>query len=297
MGQIAASDVARLIINLERALARAAYVALRRERPADTGRHRAAIEKATRLTFAGIARGSVVELLALPDAQELAGETRETGDALPITVQALGEAAFDQLLRALVADAEDVDARLAGAVADLADELGVGGRNDWVRLVEDGSNDEPVSIDHAVRVRMRTISNRRRALDTDQDTVAGRLVEADFERRTARVQPARGQSVTVSFTDDLDDDIHQALREVASFEGLVTFDPKTSAARQVDLRRVLRSEQLMVTTGDHGAFTEHRSIAQLQREQGVRAVEVAGDLRADGLTDEDREALASLLAE
>ena len=75
-GRIAAADVARIIIGLERAIASAAYLVLRRPRRG-AGRHAQAIESAARLRFVGIESGSFVEILALP---EPSGRSIEHGE-------------------------------------------------------------------------------------------------------------------------------------------------------------------------------------------------------------------------
>jgi CRISPR/Cas system endoribonuclease Cas6 (RAMP superfamily) len=59
-GRVAAADVARIILGLERAIARAAYLVLERARRGVTGRHSLAIESAARLRFVGVDRGSFV---------------------------------------------------------------------------------------------------------------------------------------------------------------------------------------------------------------------------------------------
>jgi hypothetical protein len=288
VGEIAASDVARLILALERALARAAYVALGRERPADTGRHAAAIERATRLRFAGIDRGSFVELLALPDASE------PSDDELPITVAALGDAAFEQLLRALQPGAE-VDRKLAEAVAELGDLLGVGDRNDRVRLEPDDRRVPPAFIDAGVRSAMRARSQVTPPRDGDADTLVGTLVEADFERRTARLQPAAGKAVTVTFAEEMADSIQTTLRSVATVKGLISYDKQTHAARRVELRNIQRAEQLLLLEGDYGSFDAPVSVEALRLAQGVEVVGSARDLFNDDLTDDDRVQLAALL--
>jgi hypothetical protein len=287
LGRIPASDVARLILGLEKALARAAYLALGRQRRAETGRHQAAIERATRLRFAGIDKGSFVELLALPEGAE------PTDDEFPLSVEALGEAAFAQLLGAFSGDANTVDQRLAEAIADLADDLGVGDRNDAVRLQPDSRERPAVVIDRGVRERMRAASTAR--TPERDDVIVGTLVEADFERFTARLQPPTGKAVTVTFPNELADDIQNALRLVTTLVGMVSYDPKTQTARRVETRRVSRSEQLALSVGEFGGFFDDISVELLRVAQGVEPVASAADLYDDTLTDEERDELAALL--
>src|SRR5215470_14888461 len=130
-GRIAAADVARIIIGLERAIASAAYLVLRRPRRG-AGRHAQAIESAARLRFVGVETGSFVEVLALPDVSEAAdGE-------LPIRVADLSSQALDRLLDMIEERPGTADPELASAVAQLAADLGIGERNTSLVLSYDG---------------------------------------------------------------------------------------------------------------------------------------------------------------
>src|SRR2546426_7366735 len=101
-----------MILGLERAIARAAYLVLGKSRRG-TGRHAQAIESAARLRFVGVERGSFVELLALPDASEPSDEE------LPIPVADLSSQAFGRVLDAITKGGTDVDSELAAAVAQM----------------------------------------------------------------------------------------------------------------------------------------------------------------------------------
>lgn len=290
LGQVPAADVARVIIGLERALARAAYVALGTSRGSASGRHRAAIERASRLRFLGVVPGSITELLALPDFGEPAV------DELPLTVSDLGGAAFVEVMRVVSPGTESVDVELASALTQLGDELGIGERNDYLSLGEAGVDpllDAPdaVRLDGTVRQRMRAISERpKRAQD---DAIVGTLVEADFERRTARLQPPFGASIVVMFPEEMADDIYQALRRPAELQGKVWFDPKIATARQIELRRVVRADQLDL---DSGTFFVERTVWQLASEQNVPGpVADLRELSDPDLIDEERAAFLSPL--
>lgn len=292
LGEVPAADVARLIIGLERALARAAYVALGTSRGQQSGRHRAAIERASRLRFVGVEGGSVVQLLALPD------RGTPSPDELPLTVEDLSAAAFVELTRAIQSGADDTDAELAAALAQLGDELGVGERNEQIVLGEAGPDPhaEPAStviIDESVRRRMRAIASRpHRAQD---DTLVGVLVEADFERRTARLQPTVGSAVTVTFADEMADDLYMALRRPAQLQGNVRYDAKTAAAKEIELARVTRSEQLAL---ESQAFFESYSVDELALEQGVPGpISDPSKLSDPDLTDEERAGFLASLTE
>jgi hypothetical protein len=292
LGDVPAVDVARVIIGLERALARAAYVALGTSRGPQPGRHRAAIERASRLRFVGVEAGSVVELLALPDVGTA------SDDELPLTLEDLSGAAFAELTRAIQGGADDTDVELAAAVAQLGDELGIGERNDQLSLGEVGADlhSEPSNvfiIDGGVRQRMRAIS--RRPLRAQDDTLVGVLVEADFERRTARLQPPIGGAVTVTFTDEMADELYRALRQPAQLQGHVRYDAKTATAKDIELHRVSRAEQLAL---DGQAFFERLTIEDLAARQGIPGpVLDPSELSDPELTADERAAFLASLAD
>src|SRR5207249_4048531 len=123
----------------------------------------------------------------------------------------------------------------------------------------------PVKIDEPVRKRLSERARVDRAAAREGMAV-GTLVEADFESFTARLRRPTGQAVTVSFDPSLSDSIHAALREPATIEGWVTYDPGTQQARSINVRSVRRAEQIMLV--DTGAFREHRTFKELQAAQG-----------------------------
>jgi hypothetical protein len=79
LGVVRARDVARLITGLESAVAAAAYATLGKPRRGSTGRHRAAIEAASRLRFQNVESGSVVAVLRLPQLAEVDDGTFDVG--------------------------------------------------------------------------------------------------------------------------------------------------------------------------------------------------------------------------
>lgn len=285
LGRVPAVDVARLIIGLERALARAAYIALGRTRGTLAGRHKAAIEQASRLRFLGIEQGSVVELLALPN-----GGVPSEGQ-LDVTVEHLAGHAFNELLQAIGSGGDGVDMHLAGAVALLGDDLGIGERNDKL-MIGDADPKQPlrppnnqVVLDYAVRMRMKWIASR--AEHRQENVLVGTLVEADFEKFTARLRSQGGRSVIVSYQEDMADDVHQALRRPAQLIGEVAYDPQSAAARSIELRQVTRADQLAL---DDRIFYAERNVVEHAVEQGIRGPADLADLRDPEMTDEEREA-------
>lgn len=92
LAHVRARDVAHVIVGLEAALAAAAYATLGRPRRGSTGRHRAAVEAASRLSFSDVRKGSVVAVLALPVLAQ------DPDNTLDVGVDDLAGAAFDRLV-------------------------------------------------------------------------------------------------------------------------------------------------------------------------------------------------------
>jgi hypothetical protein len=289
-GRVAAADVARIILGLERAIARAAYLVLGKARR-ETGRHRQAIESAARLRFVGVERGSFVELLALPDAAEPSDEE------FAISAADLSSLAFGRLLDAITSGDPATDAELAAAVAQMASELGIGDRNTSITLIDEsvmspGDAPRRATIDAAVRERMQRLGEQ---LPVSRDeTLVGVLFEADFEGNTAKLRLANGSVVTVSFSADLADDIQEALRSRARLDGLVRYDPRTAQASSVELRTVVRSTQLPL---DIDSFWQLQTFAGLQAAQGTTGRVDPANLGISDLTDDERAAFLAALAE
>jgi hypothetical protein len=260
-GQVAAADVARIILGLERAIARAAYLVLGKSRRG-TGRHSHAIESAARLRFVGVERGSFVELLALPEVAE------PSDDELPIPIADLSSQAFDRILETISNDGGETDTELAAAIAQMASELGIGDRNTSIILADNsleltGSTPRHATIDAAVRERMQRLSTPQ-STSKDQ-TLVGVLVEADFEAYKARLRLVDGRAVTVRFSAELANDIQEALRSRAGFEGVVRYHRTTSQAASVEVSAVVRGMQL---TLDADSFWNADTFADLQAAQG-----------------------------
>jgi hypothetical protein len=130
---------------------------------------------------------------------------------------------------------------------------------------------------------MHRLAAQPQALGRDQALV-GLLFEADFEEETAKLRLPDGGVVTVAFTPDLADDIHEALRSQARLDGLVRYDPRTSQATHVELRTVERSVQVAL---DAEAFWRSESFAALQEAQATTG-EVDPAALAIDLSDRER---------
>jgi hypothetical protein len=283
LGVVRARDVANLIIGLESAVAAAAYATLGTPRRATTGRHRAAIEAASRLRIEGVRAGSVVAVLSLPN---LAAPDE---DALDVGVDDLAGAAFDRIVASFQQPDDQVDQALARSLADLGERLGIGDRHDELVLTSPRLT-AAARLDASARARMRRLADA--PTQQQADILIGTLREADFDRRTARLRTATGETVYVDFSPDLDDAIQDALRGQAQFEGIVTFDAATTTTRRVELRRITTPDPLPFDTS---SFWQRPTVAELAEAQGVRPALLDGPLAE--WTEQDRAELTSALAD
>lgn len=273
LGLIPAADIAKLILGMQKALAAAAATVARQERKGVTGRYPQAIEAASRLRFVGVERGSVASLFTLPEAES-------RGDAdLGFEVQHLAEIAFAKLLESISAPEHQVDWGIARSVANLCEDLRIGERNTALRLGYDDRTSRAGMITGDVRSRMTSIA--RRPPTSQPDHVSGVLVEADFERNSARLQPTAGPPIAVSFSADKADEIQEALRGPADVIGEVTLDPVTHTASKVTARALFRAEQLAMESGNTIPFWEHWTVADLAARQGISAPQDIGNLHSE----------------
>lgn len=241
---------------------------------------------ASRLRFVGTEAGSFVGLLALPDQEQV-----DCG-VLDLEVEDLSRSAFDRLIAFIQRPGEDGDVQLAAAVAQLADELGIGERTDTLTLGEPDPARPSAVVDLATRQLMRQLSQRPPS--HRDDLVVGVLFEADFERHTARLRAPAGGTVSVTFLPEMDADIQQALRGEAQLEGRVGYDRSTGVATNIETRAVTRAEQLVIHVGDW-SFGENLSVNELQQRQGVKGKVNLAELAADDLTEDERNAFVAAL--
>lgn len=279
-GRIQATDVAKLLLGIQAALRRAAHVVLGRPRLATTGRYEAAIEEATRLRVVRVEEGSFAGVLALPDVERGADELD-----IDVGLHDLGYRAFHRLLDVLENPSTDVDQGLARAIAQLAEDVNLGGRTRRIRLEAMTSDDHSsriAIIDEMTRSTMQAAANQP---EPRPDVLYGRLVEADFERNQARLRQPTGEAVVVTFDDDLADDIQAALREPNTFVGDVTYNKQTGHASQVALRRVVGPGEQLVLPGLQ--FYRHRTVAELAAEQGLGEPQDLDSIRASIVDDDE----------
>jgi hypothetical protein len=227
-----------------------------------------------------------VGVLELPDRPSPEDETLRVGDTM------LSELALASALATAAGETvEHPD--VAQAFVGLADDIGVGTRFDAVTFEqEDRPARRSVRLDRRARDRLRdAIRDEARSR---ADSLTGVLTEADFEKHTARLRSPAGDAVVVRFDETLDDDIQEALRRQSQFVGEVRYDPKTSQARDVQLRRVLRTEQLMFGI-DPGDFWASQTVDELATERGIAPVDDARVLRdTEASPDEVERLLAAL---
>lgn len=286
LGRVAAGDVARMLLGVERAVARAAgHVIGRQVKP--TGRRGRTIEETTRFRLLAIERGSIVGVLELPE------ETSDA-DTLNLDVQSLGELALTSAL-ATAAGEETEQLDVAEAFVRLADDVGVGTRFAALTLEEEHpARHKSVTLDRPARERLFKIVSA--APSSRADSLIGVLVEADFESNTARLRTPGGQRIAVRFEPELADNIQHGLRRQAEFLGEVSYDPKTMEARSVKLRRIVQGEQLTIGL-DAGDFWAPRGIDELAAERGIAPVEGVDMLRDREASDEEVDRLFAALVE
>ena len=264
LGRVPAADVAQLLISVERALARAASVVIGRP-SRKPGRRERVVAEAAHVVLRAVESGSVVPVLELP---AVPWDAEMLQQSMTMDVAHLGEVAAGQIID-VMRDEIDGHPYVVEALAELGALLGIGIRHSKVRFEMSGSSvqREPVDLDAAVAARLRARVKADKAA-AKQGMLVGTLVEADFESFTARLRSPEGRPVAVSFDPSMADEIHRALREPAAVEGWITYDPEHQAARSINLRRVVRSDQMDLGI-DARAFRDRKTFSQLQREQGV----------------------------
>ncbi len=200
----------------------------------------------------------MVAVLRLPPLAEA------TNDTLNVEVDDLAGAAFDRIIAAFEQADDLVDPGIARTLAELAQELGIGDRHQELVLTSVRTASAG-RLDASAKERMRRLAGA--PLGHQRDVVVGTLREADFDRRTARLHAATGETVTVEFPAELDDEIQEALRAQAAFEGIITFDPNTATIKRVDLRRINTRELLPFDASAFWTTTSVDDLAEIQQVQ------------------------------
>jgi len=285
LGDVAMVDIARLMLDVQTLVARAAGVAIRR-RPKATGRWERTLEEATKLRLVKIKRGSVVLEIQAPHAVP-------EDDELGFSVDSLADLGWSVATSALrdVSDEDDPDVLVR--LLALANDMAIGNRFD---AVEFRTNGEVIArLDGDRRQGLRAAVERRRDSATPPPAVTGVLFEADFERHSARVRTQDNGVVELVFEEEQAAAIKEALRERSQFRGEVSFDPITNSVKSVRLTEITRFEQLLL--GDDGSqvFWNLLSFDELVVTQGTAPIESFDDLRDDSLSEDEFEKFVDAL--
>lgn len=282
-GRIPARDVAELIRGAERVLARAAGHARGRTVRAK-GRWEGSIEDAVRLRFVGIESGSFVVVLAPP----LLPPAPLGLDAETLTTAALRESAS-------VATQETAHPHrdVAAAMVKWSDALGIGQRYASVEIRHSHPDIPQIAIDRATTERLRTVARLEPVLRENE--LIGRLVEADFERRTAHLRTATGDRVEVTFDAAWDDEVHQALRHETSIVGEVIYEVESQRAVAIHLRKLNRGEQL--TAGLEPGAPQTLRIEEIAHQTGITPLSDPSGLYLAGLSPEEGDAFLAALSD
>lgn len=282
LGAVPASDVAKLLLGVEAAVARATGDVLGR-RVKSTGRWESAIAASVRFRLVSIEEGSVVSVLELPD-----GEMDP--DSFDFDGSTLGEMGLVAALKTATGDAADAD--VAAAFVKMVDQIGVGTRYDAVTFdAQVPEAPAEVTLDVPARERLKNVAAKTPP-DLRPDTLVGVLVEADFEKFSARLRAPDGRSVAVNFDEDLADDIQEVLRSPAELVGEIGHDPETSRAVKVELRAITRAEQLAMHL-EPGEFWEDVTIGDLRLQHGIEPVNADVELGDPELTAEEADAFVA----
>ncbi|MGH2707118.1 MAG: hypothetical protein ACRDJK_02350, partial [Actinomycetota bacterium] len=196
LGKVPAGDVANLILGIERAIARAAAILIGRSA---RGRRGLAPERAARLRLLALETGSIVPVLELPDVFADEG-TLELAD-----VEELPELATRQMLRSARAETGAYGS-VTAALAELMKDLEIGDRYQTLWLQFGHEDSERVVVDRERREQLQLIAERE-PLPSEEGTVVGTLVEADFEKNSARLRTPNGKKVDVTFDSQMADKI------------------------------------------------------------------------------------------
>ncbi len=287
LGEVPAADIAHLILGVERAIARSAAQIIGR-RPG-TGRRGATIEASTRLRLVSILEGSVMPVLELPDV------TGDVEGGFDLDVQDLGSLALDATLGLF--ELKEPSPDVAGAFIQLYDDLGIGSRYERLTISSPDlkDHDRSLILDSASRQRVRRIAEGAGVTRQD-DNVVGTLVEADFERKTARLRTSSRRLVAVTFSDQLADSIQEILRRQTELKGRVHYDETTGEATRIEVERILKTEQLLMGI-EPDEFWANVSVPELISQHPGPIASSMSDLFDIDATDEELDAFLNAVAE
>lgn len=275
LGDVEMADVGAFMSGIHRVVQHACGHAVGREVKV-RGRREQAIEQASKIRLAWVESGSVTvygnPAVAPPEPGSLLLDTPTISElGLQISFGALGQ------------DAKNYP-DVAGTWVAVADELGIGKRFNALRM-DDLRTSKPRTavLDAARKERLRTVAAAASLRSVTGHWVTGRLFEADFDKRTAKLKAPGGGIVTVEFPDELADEIQQALRRYPVLTGEIKFDPKTNQAVSVRVRRINIGQQMPMFGVD---FWNDSTIADLRSGGGLAGVTDPAKLRVEASDDE-----------
>lgn len=273
LGTVPASDVANLLLLVERVIARAASVEVGRP-SRRTGRRERAVAEASHLLLVDIKSGSVVPVLELPISYP---DPDEPQQAMEMNDEQLSESAVRHVLDTLSGE-PDRHPYVIEALALMAEQMGVGERYSRISFEFTGSSSHPreSALDPQLAKEMQEQVERYRTA-TSHGLLVGTLVEADFEALTARLRSSEGILVAVKFEESMGPEIKDALTEPGALRGWITYDPVSQMAQSIDLQAVVKSHQSELDF-ETEAFGRHRSFSELQAEQGISGIVDLNDL-------------------
>ena len=276
LGDVIASDVAKLILHAESAMAKAMGHEIHQP-VKKKGAWRKAIAEAVRFRLVEVQPGSVVVVGRLPEVEPPDGALQLDG------ATSLGELGLRRAVRAFE-DPRPSEVDVAGAWLQAAEAVGIGPRYDAVRLEYSPSGHGSMRVarlDRAAVDRLTTFVRDAGARSKKSEHLVGRLFEADFEKRTAKLRTPQGV-VEVVFAEELDDDVQEALRNLRTLIGEITFDRQEARAVAIRVRKMTRSEQLSFAPDD---FWIDKPVEQLIVEQGNAPVKDLLLLAIPGISD------------
>jgi len=263
LGDVPVADVVDFLRGVVDLVAYAATAALARP-VAQPGRRGTPVEDASKVRLVALKSGSLVAELAPAEAPpatgplDLAADTLSARSLQVVFATARGEPSSPDLTSSLIEFATRMSGRRSGAAL----------------VFEDRTGPRPlrVALDEEAITRLSTAQGREAR--SQRDRVSGRLFEANVETDEAHVRMPTGESVRVSFDDELEPEIKRLLGDRAPLVGDVEYDRRTSRIREIHARTIDSGEQLEFDGVD---FWRDQTLQQL-----------AADVDAHALSDPDR---------
>jgi hypothetical protein len=239
------------------------------------------IADASRLRLVGYRDGSLIHILQVSEPPV------DEASLILGGASSLGELGVDFALDVLTERRKGV-ADVAEAWLGLADSLAIGQWYEAIRLERpNGGETLSTRLDAEVRERLRRSVAESKAAAVGPNALRGTLFEADFEKDTAHLRTPTGDVVSVSFDDELSDEIYGVLRSAAELRGVVTYDPESAQALAITVAEVSPGEQLDLGF-DATDFWRTHTASELADQQGVGALRDLSTLYVQTTDEENR---------